>query len=262
MTEPPTPGPTPDTPSDKPSDAAPDPASDAPSAPPAAAAAGPDATTPSESASAPRSPGFFRKAIIGPAIGLVGIVVGAVIGLAVETGVQSTGVLGPGVDTVIAQQADGFAKLDAKLDALRAAESPEQAKALAGDVQAMVDQQKAYAERTADELRGARAELERLKADALDQAGSAGGADLWLKAGESTTIGHEGFVFSYIKNTYGGRTGDLTVNAGGAKPVRLIVGGEVTFEEPDGVWRVIYKQAEARADGRVGFDVVPPAKRG
>ncbi|MEZ6241624.1 MAG: hypothetical protein R3B57_01125 [Phycisphaerales bacterium] len=187
---------------------------------------------------------------------LAGVVVGALIGLAVQAGVQSTGVLGPGIDQLIDKQDSNFAALEAKLDELSKTDDPARAKELAKDIDALVAQQKSYAERAQDELKGARAELDRLKQDALEASGSAGGANLWLKPGESVTIaGKPGNVFAFNNLTYRGRFNDLTVNVSG-KTERMIVGGHVDFPADNGSWRVIYKQSEARADGRVGFDVV------
>jgi len=209
---------------------------------------------PSKAAAATR---WAAKRLIAHPLGkLIAVVIGALIGLAVQAGVQSTGVLGPGVDTLMEKQDANFAALEAKLDQLRETDDPARAKELAAELDTLVAEQRSLAERAQDELRGARAELDRLKQTALETTGSAGGANLWLKPGESVTIaGKPGNVFALRSFTYRGRTDDLSVNVSGT-PTRMVVGGGADFPGDGGVWRVIYKLSEARADGRVGFDVV------
>jgi len=188
---------------------------------------------------------------------VLAMVLGALLGVGVQAAVSSTGVLGPGIDAVIARQSEGFALLDAKLEALRNAKDPAETTTLIGEIERGVAQQKAYAERTADELRGARTEIQKLKAEALGATGSASGADVWLGPGEGITIGTHGNVFTYIKPTYTNKYDDIYVNIG-AGAQRFYLGGKVNFETPEGAWTVVFKQATPRTDGRLGFDIVTP----
>jgi len=203
----------------------------------------------------PRS--LFRRIIANPLGKLGAVIVGAIIGLAVETGVDSTGVLGPGLEDVLARQADGFALLDSKLDALNKAENLDQAKTLAADISAQVAQQQATAERLGGELRGARAEIERLRTDAIAASGAVGGAGVWLKPGESIAVGHRGNTFTFMSFSYSGSTDKIEANVNGEKR-RMEVGDSAEFTTPEGVFRVVFKLAERRVDGRIGFDVVKP----
>jgi hypothetical protein len=180
------------------------------------------------------------------------MVVGALVGTVVNIGVSATGVLGPGMEELISEQVAGFAKIDAKLESLRAASAdPAQAKSIAGELQALIAHQKALAERTAEELRGARAQIEQLQGELLEVRGATRGVDLWLREGEGATIGQKGNVFSVLDL----RSGAAIVNAGGERK-SLAPGGAVEFKAGSDTWRVIYKLAERRADRRVGFDVV------
>ena len=45
----------------------------------------------------------------------VGMVIGAVVGVAVEFGIESTGVMGPKIDELIGNQAANFTQINAKL---------------------------------------------------------------------------------------------------------------------------------------------------
>lgn len=196
-----------------------------------------------------------KKLIANPLGKLLGVVVGALIGIAVQSGVESTGMLGPGLDELIAEQSAGFANIETKLEALRATDDPAKSRQLASELGSLVATQQNIAERTADELRGARAEIDRLKETVLAMSGSAPGANLWLMPGESATIaGKPGNVFALQKFTYSGRTSDLTVQALGQSH-RLQLGESIDFPAESGIWRVVYKQAQDRGDGRVGFDV-------
>lgn len=199
---------------------------------------------------------LFKRLIAHPAGKLGGAVAGALVGIAVQSALQGTGVLGPGMEELISEQDAGFAALSEKIDALRSASGDAEVASITGEIEAMLGRQRELADRTQDELRGARAQIERLRAEALDARGSAGGAEVWLAPGESITVaGFPGNVFALKKFTYSGRSADLTVNVSG-KESRMAVGDAAEFPAKDGVWRVIYKQATARGDGRVGFDLV------
>jgi hypothetical protein len=183
---------------------------------------------------------------------------GALVGMGVQAAVSTTGVLGPGMEDLITEQSAGFQKLEAKLDALRNTTDPAQIKSMATDLNTLLAEQEKLAQRTHEELRGARAEIDRLKEQALDAAGAAGGADLWLKPGESVTVGQAGTVLSFVN--FGGptsstRTSRVAVNVAGEART-LGVGDAALVKAGSDTYRVIYKQTSPRADGRVGFDLV------
>jgi hypothetical protein len=188
--------------------------------------------------------------------GLGGMIVGSLVGTVVNIAVSSTGVLGPGMEDLISEQNAGFASIDAKLDALRKTSDPAQQRTITSELQTLITQQKAMAERASDELRGARSQIEQLQAELLEARGSASGVDLWLREGEGATIGAKGNVFSVLGFRPGGV---VIVNAGGERK-NLASGDSVEFKAGDVTWRVIYKLAERRADRRVGFDVVQVEK--
>jgi len=190
--------------------------------------------------------------------GIGGMVLGALVGMAVQTAVSTTGVLGPGMDELIAEQSTNFQKLEAKLDALRNTTDPAQIKVMAGDLQTLLAQQQKLAQRAQDELRGARAEIDRLKEQALESGGAAGGANLWLKPGESVTVGKAGTVVSltnFSGRSAGTRTTNVVLNVAGEAKT-LGVGDAAQVKAGSDTYSIIYKQTAARTDGRVGFDVV------
>lgn len=199
-----------------------------------------------------------RRLITDPFGKLGGVVVGAVIGLAVEAGVESTGVMGPGVEEILAKQADGFALIESKLESLKQAETLEQALSLAGEIETQLAQQQANSERLGEELRGARQEIDRLRAVALETSGGATGADFWLKPGESISVGSRANTFAVQAFTYSSRTEYVNANVNGVRQ-RMGVGDIAEFETAEGTYQVVYKLTEPRADGRVGFDLVSPA---
>lgn len=184
-------------------------------------------------------------------IGLVGMILGAIVGVAVESAISATGLLGPGLDELIQEQIAGFDSINAKLEELRGTTDPEQVAVLTGELQSMLAAQEALVQRSHEELRGARQEIERLKQAALEAQGSAVGANLWLKPGEGATIVHAENVLSVIR-AWPTR---VRVNAAG-EFIDLNVGDAAEFPDGDSVVKVFFKQAEARADGRLGFDVV------
>lgn len=197
------------------------------------------------------------KKIVAHPVGKLGAVIfGAMIGLAVETGVDATGILGPGVDQLIAEQSAGFHNLEAKLEALRNTTDPEEAKKLTVELETLLTRQQQLGQRTETELRVARAEIEKLRTEVLESKGATTGADTWLLPGESITVaGRAGNNFGFNNFTFSGHTKDITVNVNGEKD-RMEVGDAAEFPADKGVWKVIYKVAEKRSDGRVGFDIV------
>ena len=209
-----------------------------------------ETTEPTKEPAAPRRFKWPLKAI---GMGLGGMILGAVIGIAIEEAVASTGVLGPGLDAVIQEQQDGFSRIDAKLDELRQTTDPQRVEALTGDLVTLMARQQELAQRTREELAGAREEIERLKEQAIDAQGATTGATLWLRAGESATIG-EGQNVIGVK-VVEERYNRVRVNANG-KDRFMTIGDTETFALRNGAMQVILKQAKTRSDGRVGFDVV------
>ncbi len=197
-----------------------------------------------------------RRIVAHPVGKLTAVVIGVLFGLAIETGVGATGILGPGVDQLIAEQSQGFQNLEAKLEALRNSTDPVQSAKLTTELETLLTRQQQLGQRTETELRAARAEIEKLRAEVLEAKGATTGADTWLMPGESITVaGKAGNVFGFNGLTYGGNTSDITVNISGKRD-RLKIGDAAEFPADNGTWKVIYKIAELRSDGRLGFDLV------
>ena len=187
-----------------------------------------------------------------------GMILGAVVGMVVQAAVSTTGVLGPGMEDLINEQSASFQKLEAKIDTLRTTSDPVQIKSISAELQTLLTDQQRLAQRANEELRGARAEIDRLKEQAFEASGAAGGADLWLKPGESVSVGQAGTVLSlvnYSGPTSGTRTTRVVMNVAGESKT-LAVGDAAQMKVGNETFKIIYKQTAPRADGRVGFDVV------
>ncbi len=197
--------------------------------------------------------GWFRRGVIrSSALGLGGMVLGALVGIAVQEAVASTGMLGPGLDVLIDEQNANFERIQSKLAELAAAEDLTTSQALAAELESLIAEQEELAHRAQDELRGARTEIARLKEEALEATGTAGGANLWLGIGESVTVGAPGNVLGLLRIQHGN---DVRVNVSG-EVKEVLLGDFVEFPVGESTIRVFYKQAKPRQDGRVGFDVV------
>jgi hypothetical protein len=89
-----------------------------------------------------------------------------------------------------------------------------------------------------------------LRQEQLAEGGYAGGADFWLKGGESVTVGSDNQVFGLL----GARGGFADVNLNGTRK-RVYVGDPIPVPSENPSCTVFYKQATPRAYGRIGFDL-------
>ena len=83
----------------------------------------------------------FRLRLKDWGVATTGMVIGAVIGLAVEFGIESTGVMGPEIDALLEAQAGNFEQIKPKLDELSVTASTPEAPQLLGDLAELVGQQ-------------------------------------------------------------------------------------------------------------------------
>lgn len=199
-----------------------------------------------------KTPAKPRSWFLTCTLALGGMVLGALVGIGVQEAIASTGALGPGLDVLIDEQDANFERVHAKLAALAGAGDVTTARSITTELQGLITEQEGFARRAKDELLGARAEIARLKEEALDARGTVGGANLWLGVGESVTVGEASSVLSLLA-VYPNNS--IRVNAAGENK-QIALGDSIEFGAQASRVRVFYKQAEARADGRVGFDVV------
>jgi hypothetical protein len=179
-----------------------------------------------------------------------GMVLGALVGTGVQQVLARTGVLGPGVGSLIAEQQANFAEVNTKLDSLRKlAPDPEAQRALT-ELGSLLEQQSALVAQTEQQLKLMASEVSATKGRELAERGIAGGADFWLKAGESLSLGSRDQVFAM----QGFGRGIVVVNLSGTAQ-RLAVGDVIDFMAGDRACKVFFKQATPREDGRVGFDL-------
>ena len=174
------------------------------------------------------------------------MVVGAVVGIAVQVGIESTGLLGPSVDELLSEQDSNFSEIHEHLDTLQQSagdtEIGEELRALA----ALIERQDELRKDASAELEYLGGQVASLKEESLSERGYAGGADFWLAPGESVNVGDDRHVIGVVRtwNT----AVDIVMNG---QKSRLSVGDAVSTDS----CTVFFKQAVKRDDGRVGFDV-------
>ena len=179
-----------------------------------------------------------------------GMIVGTLVGAGVQKGLQSTGLMGPGVETLIEQQQSNFTEVNGKLDALRKVSSDPAAQRMLNELSALLQKQAALSQQTEQQLKLMASEMSTGKERELAARGISGGADFWLKIGESYNLATRDQVFAV--QGYGSGVVQVSLN-GTVK--RLRVGDTVEFMAGARACKVFYKQATPRQDGRVGFDL-------
>jgi len=179
-----------------------------------------------------------------------GMVLGTLVGVAVQKALATTGLLGPGVGALIAEQQNKFAEVNSKLDALRQLSTDPQVQQALGELGTLVQQQSALTQQTEQQLKLMTEEMAAGKERELAERGMSGGADFWLKGGESFNLGARDQVFGL----QWWNRGVVQVNLSGMVK-RLNVGDVIEFAAGDRSCKVFYKQATPRDDSRVGFDL-------
>jgi hypothetical protein len=199
---------------------------------------------------AARQPWLERTRLIAVGTAVGGMILGALVGMAVQAGVESTGLLGPSVETLIAEQSSNFDAVNSRLDALQKLSSDPEVSRQLGDLAALIGRQNDLNRQATAELRYLEAQVADLREQQVAEAGHAGGADFWLKGGESVTVGSAGQVFAVI----GARANLVDVNLSGTR-TRMTVGDALSAANGPRPCTIFYKQATPRDDGRIGFDL-------
>jgi hypothetical protein len=175
----------------------------------------------------------------------------------VQGALESTGLFGPTLETVMDEQMTNFEEIQAKLNALGATTDEGERETLRQELEALLREQERLTNQTHTEIASNLREIEQLRAQSLEKSGVAAGADVWLSPGQSITVGSRDNVMSLV-------------SVDGYRRARVNLSGKVTVmtagdfvEAPVGsdVWKVFYKQT-ARGDDNsaVGFDVVGPGE--
>jgi hypothetical protein len=178
-------------------------------------------------------------------------ILGAIVGFGVQTGIGYTGLAGPSVETLLAEQEENFTDVHAKLDALQAQATDPAVRQTAMELEMLLQRQNELSQQAGAELRSLSEQAAVAKDSALAEGGTAGGADFWLKPGESVNLGAREQVFGLTRVLRGGYA---DVNLSGTAK-RMSVGDMMSVEAGARMCTVFFKQAVVRADGRVGFDV-------
>ncbi len=195
-------------------------------------------------------PLLTRSRVNAAVLAIGGMLVGSLVGIGVQTGVESTGLLGPSVEALIAEQESNFTAVNARLDDLRGMASDPEIKNSLAELGKLLARQGDLANRANSELAYLGDQVDSLRAQTLADNGFAGGADFWLKTGESVTVGERGQVFGVVRMARSW----VDVNLNGER-ARLTVGDTVEVPLGDRSCTVFYKQALPRDDGRTGFDL-------
>ena len=187
-----------------------------------------------------------RKNIVAGTIALGGMIVGAVVGIAVQAGIESTGLLGPSVEALLEEQEANFSDINARLGELKDQSSDPAVKKSLADLEKLLARQGELQSKANSELAFLGDQVANLRQASLDERGFAGGADFWLAAGESVAVGDRENVMGVTR--VWGEVVDVNVNG---QKSRLKVGDTVSTE----TCTVFYRQGRRADDGRVGFDV-------
>jgi len=180
-----------------------------------------------------------------------GMAFGGLVEMGVQMGIQSTGLLGPSVESMIEEQDANLDQISERLAALQGLSTDPEIRRNLGELRDLMQRQSELTSQANTELRYLGEQVFTLKEQALADTGYAGGADLWLKTGESVNVGDASQVFGILR-IWGNGAADVNLN-GNRK--RVAVGDSVAVESPANPCTVFYKQATPRADGRIGFDI-------
>ena len=177
---------------------------------------------------------------------LGGMVIGALVGILVQVGIESTGMLGPSVDALLSEQQSNFDEVNARLESLKNATDDSELGRELEQLAALLTRQDELRRQAGAQLSTLSGEVASLRGRALDEQGFAGGADVWLGVGESISVGDTRNVFGI---TYMWQSA-VDVNLNGQKS-RLQPGDSVDT----GQCLVFLKQSRRENDNRAGFDV-------
>jgi hypothetical protein len=179
----------------------------------------------------------------------VGMVIGAVVGVAVEFGIESTGVMGPKIDELIGNQAANFTQIKTKLDELSVTASTPETQRLLDDLGKLVNQQDELTRKASSQLQLLEQERVSFKDQQLTSSGMATSIDFWLQAGESINVASQqqalGVAVVHAKA--------VVVNVTG-KRKQMIVGDAVDIVGDAQACRVILRKIERAGQG-AGFDI-------
>jgi len=187
-----------------------------------------------------------RKNTVAGAIALGGMIVGALVGIAVQAAVDSTGILGPSVEALLEEQEANFSDINSRLAELKNGASDPAVRQSLADLEKLLTRQGELQAHANSELTYLGEQVANLRQASLDERGFAGGADFWLNSGESVAVGDRNNVLGVTR--IWGEVVDVNLNG---QKSRLKVGDTVTTPG----CTVFFRQGLREIDGRVGFDV-------
>lgn len=205
---------------------------------------------PASEAAAGATPGHKAFGIRSAMLAVGGMIVGALVGIAVQTGVESTGLLGPSVGQLLDEQEANFSALDEQLAALRTTASDPEILAGLNAIEGLIERQQALQRSAGSEIGYLTSLVETMRAESLAENGYAGGADFWIGVGESVAVGDERHVLGLTRI----ERGSIVVNLNG-EVSRMAVGNALNFSSEAGDCQVSFRQQSRVSDSKVGFDV-------
>ena len=109
---------------------------------------------------------------IAAASAMGGMIVGSIVGIAVQVGVESTGILGPGVESLLAEQQANFAGINDRLDALQNSTSDPELTVHITELRNLLERQSEISSQASTELRQLSDQVVELRDEQLAQAGT------------------------------------------------------------------------------------------
>lgn len=187
-----------------------------------------------------------RRNIAAGSIALGGMVLGAIVGIAVQAGVESTGILGPSVEALLEEQQANFGDLNARLLELKGQSSDPAVKQGLASLEKLLARQGELQAQANSELVFLGDQVAQMRQASLEERGFSGGADVWLASGESVAVGDRSNVMGVTR--IWGEVVDVNLNG---QKSSMSVGDVVSTENCS----VFYRQGRRANDGRAGFDV-------
>ena len=126
---------------------------------------------------APTGKSFFtRSRLVAAGIGLGGMILGSIVGIGVQKGVESTGLLGPSVESLIAEQQANFTNITERLDALKNLSTDKEVKSSLAELGKMLARQDELAMQANAELAYLTGQVSSMRQQQLAESGFSGGA--------------------------------------------------------------------------------------
>ncbi|MEM1207897.1 MAG: hypothetical protein AAGI54_01395 [Planctomycetota bacterium] len=187
-------------------------------------------------------------------IALVSFTAGAVVAPYIEELVSraTPGFFGPDNQQIIADQQANFSRLDAKLAELGLVSDDPKVVTLINEIDQLIAEQKALAERKDERFREVDVERQMLSEQLREDRGATQAVDFWIRPGESVALQDPTIVFSFRPVIETSNLIDAVVSG---ERKRMDVGDAFSVATSVGPRVILYRHGKRESDGRHGFDV-------